>query len=221
MRYDEETVQDAEGDCWDREEVHRCNCFAVVAQECCPSPGGTGVSRRFPHPSQDSALRDVQPEHLQLTVDPWRAPGWDGKAGVSLPDTIAFLRQNRMDKLVDGYAVHVYPTGDPRATVAARVAELDRKRIFSQCGGGAKPCWLTEWGISNASPSCPIDDAKRRQAIEAERNALAQFARQKKLAAAIYYTWDGVPPGSDPIGVFRCGVLTDAGKLALSPMWSE
>jgi len=167
-----------------------------------------------------SKLNRTTPIILSGVAD-WGLSGpkaWDGKLGVSLPDTIAFLRQNGMDKLVDGYAVHVYPTGDPRATVAARVAELDRKRIFSQCGGGAKPCWLAEWGISNASPSCPIDDAKRRQAIEAERNALAQFAQQKKLAAAIYYTWDGVPPGSDPMGVFRCGVLTDAGKLALSPM---
>ena len=31
MRYDEEAKQYAEGDCWDCEEVHRGNCFAVVA----------------------------------------------------------------------------------------------------------------------------------------------------------------------------------------------
>ena len=154
-------------------------------------------------------------------IGDWGLPGpkaWNGKLGVSLPDTIAFLRQNGMDTLADGYGVHVYPTGDPHATVTARVAELDSKRIFSQCGGGAKPCWLTGWGISNASRSCPIDDSKRRQAIEGERSALTQFAQQGKLAAAIYYTWDGAPPGTDPMGVFRCGVLTDAGKLALSPM---
>src|SRR5258708_6231266 len=75
MRDDEEAVQHAEGDCWDCEEVHRGNCFAVVAQEGCPSPGGFRTSRRSAHPSQDGALRDVQPEHLQLTVDSWRAPG--------------------------------------------------------------------------------------------------------------------------------------------------
>jgi hypothetical protein len=82
----------------------------------------------------------------------------------------------------------------------------------------AKPCWLTEWGISNSSKACPSDDANRRQAIEGERSALAQFVQQGKLAAAIYYTWDGVPPGSAPIGVFRCGVLTEAGAAALGPM---
>ena len=169
---------------------------------------------------EHSKLNRTTPILLGGMAD-WGLPGpkaWNGKAGVSLPDTIAFLRQNGMDKLVDGYGVHVYPTGDPSATVAARVAELDRKRIFSQCRGGAKSCWLTEWGISNSSRSCPIDDAKRRQAIEGERSALAQFARQGKLAAAIYYTWDGAPPGTDPMGVFRCGALADAGKLALSPM---
>jgi hypothetical protein len=77
---------------------------------------------------------------------------------------------------------------------------LARKRAastitFTLCGAGAKPCWLTEWGISNGSKACPLDDTKRRQAIEGERNTLAQFVHQGKLARAISYTWDGVPPG--------------------------
>lgn len=167
-----------------------------------------------------SKLNRTTPILLSGVAD-WGLPGpkaWDGKLGVGLPDTIAFLRQNGMDKLVDGYGVHVYPTGNPSASVAARVTELDRKSIFSECGAGAKPCWLTEWGISNGSKACPIDDSKRRQAIEGERGALAQFVQQGKLAATIYYTWDGASPGADPMGVFRCGVLTEAGKLALSPM---
>jgi hypothetical protein len=167
-----------------------------------------------------SKLNRTTPIILSGVAD-WGLPGpkaWDGKLGVSLPDTIAFLRQNGIDKLVDGYGVHVYPTGDPHASVAARVAELDRKRIFSECGGGAKPCWLTEWGIGNASKACPIDDTKRLQAIEGERTALAQYVQQGKLAAEIYYTWDGVPPGADPAGIYRCGVLTEAGVAALRPM---
>lgn len=167
-----------------------------------------------------SALNRTTPILLGGLAD-WGLPGpkaWDGKLGVSLPDTIAFLRQNGIDKFVDGYGVHVYPTGDPQASVAARVAELDRKRIFSECGPRAKPCWLTEWGISNASRTCPLDDSKRLPAIEGERGALAQFVQQGRLAAAIYYTWDGVPPGSDPAGVFRCGVLSDAGRAALGSM---
>ena len=68
MRHDEEAIQYAEGDCWDCEEVHRGNCIAVVAQERCPSPGGIGALRCFTNPLQDRALRDVEPEHVQLTV---------------------------------------------------------------------------------------------------------------------------------------------------------
>ena len=57
------------------------------------------------------------------------AQSWDKKLGVSVPDSIEFLRRNGMDKLVDGYAVHVYPSGDPSNTVSARIAELEQKKI--------------------------------------------------------------------------------------------
>jgi hypothetical protein len=122
----------------------------------------------------------------------WGLPGpkaWNGKLGGSLPDTIAFLRQNGLDTLADGYGVHIYPTGDPNASVAARIAELNGKRLLSECGAGSKPCWLTEWGVSNSAKACPLDDSKRSQAIKAERGAHSQFVRQGKLAALIYYAW--------------------------------
>jgi hypothetical protein len=102
--------------------------------------------------------------------------------------------------------------------VAARITEFDRKKIFSECGHGAKLCWLTEWGINNASQSCPIDDAKRKQAIEAERGAFNQFVRQGQLTAVIWFNWAGLPsPKEDASAIYRCGALTEAGKLALSP----
>ena len=44
-----------------------------------------------------------------------------------------------------------------------------------------------------------------------------QFMSQGRLAAIICYTWRGVPGKLDPMAVFRCGALTDAGKSALSP----
>lgn len=116
-------------------------------------------------------LKDLR-DHSKLNRDTpillagladWGQPGakvWNGKLGLSLADTIAFLRQNGLDKLANGYGVHVYPTGDPKASIAARVAELDGKRLFSECGAGAKPCWVTEWGIGNGGKTCPIDDAQ-------------------------------------------------------------
>jgi hypothetical protein len=52
--------------------------------------------------------------------------------GVSIPATLEFLRQNGMDRLVDGYGVHVYPTGDPRRSVSARIDDLN-KDAFAVC----------------------------------------------------------------------------------------
>lgn len=149
----------------------------------------------------------------------WGLPStkaWDGRVGVSVPDTIEFLRQIGMDKLVDGYGVHVYPTGNPKVSVAGRISELEKKKIFSECTK-AKPCWLTEWGIPNRQ-SCPIDDTKRIQVIEAERGAFKPFFEKGLLVSAIYYVWSGYADKEDPMAVFRCGALTEAGKAALRPM---
>lgn len=136
---------------------------------------------------------------------------------VSLPDTIEFLRQNGMDKLVDGYGVHVYATGDPRATVASRVAFLE-KNILPNCQRGGKPCWITEWGFANNSQACPVNDAARLQVIEAERAAFKSFIDEGRLVAIMYYTWSGAPNSFDPMGVYRCNALTAAGKAAIGPI---
>jgi hypothetical protein len=49
------------------------------------------------------------------------------------------------------------------------------------------------------------------------RGALQQLATQGRLAGSLYYSWTG-HPGEVGSTIFRCGDLTDAGKLALSPM---
>jgi hypothetical protein len=147
---------------------------------------------------------------------------------VSIPDSIAFLRQIGGDKLVDGYAVHTYPTGDPKVSVAARVALLEQRGILSECKQGTKPCWMTEWGFNNAVQACPLDDSTRAKVIQEERGAFKQFENQGRLAALLFYSWSGILPFSwekvdadrkaDPGAIFRCGALTDAGKLALDPL---
>jgi hypothetical protein len=150
----------------------------------------------------------------------WGLPGaksWSNQLGVSVLDSIEFLRENGLDKLVDGYAVHVYPSGDPHRSISMRVASLEQY-VFGECKQGTKPCWLTEWGFPNPSQSCPINDATRTQVIEAQRSAFRQFAQQRRLAAIIYYTWSAPATKPDPMAVFRCNALTDAGKLALSPL---
>jgi hypothetical protein len=146
---------------------------------------------------------------------------------VSIPDSIVFLRQIGADKLLDGYAVHTYPTGDPNVSVAARAALLEQRGILSQCTPGRKPCWMTEWGFNNAGQTCPLNDSARAKVIQEERAAFKQFTDQGRLAAILFYSWSGVLPFSwekvdanrtDPGAIFRCGALTDAGKLALDPL---
>ena len=50
------------------------------------------------------------------------------------------------------------------------------------------------------------------------RSALEHFVGQGRLAASIYYDWAEIPGKPDSWAIFRCGSLTDAGKLALSPL---
>jgi hypothetical protein len=138
---------------------------------------------------------------------------WNKKTEVSMPDAIEFLRQNGMDRLAGGYGVHVYPAGDLNTPLSARIAQLERN-IFAACRPGTKPCWLTEWGFGNSSTSCPINDQKRIQLIQAQHEAFKPFINQQRVAAMIYFAWD-----KDAIySIVRCGALTDAGKLALRPM---
>jgi hypothetical protein len=159
---------------------------------------------------------------ISAGMAPWGRPGpkaWDGQLGVSLLDAIEFLRQAGLDKYVDGYGVHVYPGLDPTRSVATRIASLGED-IFAACTK-AKPCWLTEWGIPDGSPGevpdhCPIDETKRIKVIEELRGAFQHFASEGRLAAIIFYDWADKPGNTGAI--FRCGALTDAGKLAISPM---
>jgi hypothetical protein len=63
-----------------------------------------------------------------------------------------------------------------------------------------------------------ITQAFRTQVIEAERKAFEPLVQRGRLAPLLYYNRSGTPTTVDPMGVFRCGALTDAGRMALSPM---
>ena len=54
--------------------------------------------------------------------------------------------------------------------------------------------------------------------IQDMRTSFGHFAAQGKLAALIYYDWTAGPGAKDTFSVFRCGGLTELGKLAISPM---
>ena len=72
---DKEAIENTEGERWLSEEVHRCDDFTVVLQERRPSLCWLRISRRSSHPSQHRSLRDIEAEHLELAVNPRRAPG--------------------------------------------------------------------------------------------------------------------------------------------------
>ena len=136
---------------------------------------------------------------------------------VSIGGTLGFLRANGLDALADGYAVHVYPSNNPDETLAQRAAKLQAD-TFSACVPGGKPCWLTEWGFTNKSTACPLDDATRAGIISTMRAILAPLAASGRLQAAIYYSWSGhLGVRNSPEALYRCGVLTQAGVLALEP----
>ena len=140
---------------------------------------------------------------------------FNGQVATSIPDTIAFLSQHGIDQYVDGYGVHAYTSEDPRQSIAQRTSVFEA--IFHACNP-KKPCWLTEWAFNNHDQSCPLHDDVRVQLVQAEREALKQFIDERRLAASLYYSWDGDFPGQkENMGaVFRCGSLSEAGKLALS-----
>ena len=74
MANEEKTVEDSEGDRVHGKEVHCGNDFAVILDECLPPSDLFGTSRRSLHPTRNRALRNVEAEHLQFSVDAGSSP---------------------------------------------------------------------------------------------------------------------------------------------------
>jgi hypothetical protein len=145
---------------------------------------------------------------------------------VSLPATMAVLRANGLDSLVDGYGIHSYPwadhPGDPvtafRRAVRLETVDLAPCRAAGQAGG--KPCWITEWGFPNGDYSCPAKDSGRALLIQEMRVDFAKAAAEHRLAGITYYSWNSDPwsKGPDPDSIYRCDGLTEAGRLTVAPL---
>ena len=140
---------------------------------------------------------------------------------VSINATLEFLRANGLDKLVDAYGIHVYPWDNGPGLPAAaegrrsRLAQYDLTECKPAGSAGGKPCWITEWGFKNRDKSCPVNDTSRAVLIEEMRNAFRSYVEQRRLKGLLWYAW--IDP-AESFGIFRCGSLTDGGKLALTPM---
>jgi hypothetical protein len=145
---------------------------------------------------------------------------------VSLPATMAFLRANGLDSLVDGYGVHTYPStdhpGDPTAAAnrAARFESVDLAPCRAAGQSGGKPCWFTEWGFPNGDFSCPSEDFARGLLVQEMRVNFAKAAADRRLAAITYFAWNSDPWSKQPDAdsIYRCDGLTEAGRLAVAPL---
>ena len=145
---------------------------------------------------------------------------------VSLPATMAFLRANGMDSLVDGYGIHTYPLsdhpGDPAA--AARRSERFESVDLGPCRpagqSGGKPCWITEWGFPDKDFSCPAKDSARTLLVQEMRVNFAKSAAERRLASIDYFAWNSDPWSKQPDAdsIYRCGGVTESGKLAIAPL---
>lgn len=128
---------------------------------------------------------------------------------VTISATLDYLRANGLDTLVDAYGVHTYPSVKRSAT--DRLIQLEQD-TFAECrpSGQGKPCWLTEWGLPAAVPACSGADPIRTGLITEMIADFRQYVRQHRLAALLYFAW-----ADEKYGLYRCGTLTESGRLAL------
>ena len=91
---DEETIEHAECERRHYEEIHCGDSFPMIAQKGRPLFRRLRVSRRFPHPAQDSSFRNVEAKHRKFSVDAGCAPGW--VLGNHADDKLAQLLANTL-----------------------------------------------------------------------------------------------------------------------------
>src|SRR5712691_594206 len=71
---DEKAVQHVKGERWYREEIHRGNGFAMIAQKGQPALDGFRTPGRPFHPAGDGGFRDLEAEHQEFAMDARRTP---------------------------------------------------------------------------------------------------------------------------------------------------
>ena len=145
---------------------------------------------------------------------PWPTPKtYDG---VSVGATIAFFRANGLDKLVDAYNLHTYPWADGPGNSDSATHRLRRLQalvlpVCSATGSqNGKSCWITEWGFTNDGKSCPSDEKARSLLVQEMMRDFDQLSGARRITGLIYYSW----VGEARFDVYRCGELTEPGKIA-------
>jgi hypothetical protein len=127
---------------------------------------------------------------------------------VAISATLKYLRAYGVDGLVDAYAVHTYPWAE---TAARRRNQLEEDTLV-ECGIAplGKPCWLTEWGLPASGAACLDDDAPRVARMRELLSDLQEFIREGRLNGVFYFSWN-----DSKFGIYRCGALSESGRLTL------
>ncbi|HET9538058.1 MAG TPA: glycoside hydrolase [Mesorhizobium sp.] len=128
---------------------------------------------------------------------------------VDASDVVALLRARDIDDAVDGYGVHLYP--DQSVTADERQRRIGSAVSYCREPVSGKPCWITEWGLANASVACPLDDDRRSRIAGEVRTLFDALIREGRVVGALYYDWDT----NLPYSVWRCGSLTPTGRVAI------
>src|SRR6202049_1236263 len=71
---DKKAVEHTESDRLHGEEVHRRDCFPMVAEKCKPAFRRLGISWCFAHPTGDGSLGKIKSEHEKFTMNPGCSP---------------------------------------------------------------------------------------------------------------------------------------------------
>ncbi|WP_198366489.1 hypothetical protein [Roseomonas sp. KE0001] len=169
---------------------------------------------RFVHAARDASSVNRSATILSAGLARIR-PDFARKTGADALDaglTYRLLEQRGLSRHIDAAAIHYYP--------AVSATPEDRRRhlqaALAECGipNARQACWITEWGISNSSQACPSDDNARARLVRETRAALREAADHGELAASYYFEWSGRSARS----IWRCGGLTEAGRLAIAPL---
>ena len=145
---------------------------------------------------------------------------------VDVDATLNFWRVHGLDRLVDGYGLHFYPSAAHPGTAdgaAMRLAHL-RRNGLTQCQAAGsrlgKPCWITEWNFNGLNAgACPVDDTERTTLVRELMTTFTRLERDSRIKGLLFYTWQGHihAKEEDEDSAFRCGALTDSGRLAIAP----
>jgi len=136
---------------------------------------------------------------------------------VAIPAAFSYLQSLGADRIADDIGVHDYTPVKPGMKGEDYAASL-RRGALSICGPKVH-CWVTEWGFNNANMECPLDDSDRAQAMAVARQGYDRLIATRAVTGLFYFAWNTDPwaKSVDPLSVYRCGGLTEAGKIASLP----